>query len=62
MGKIKVASNYSLIIEGKKHCQGEIVEVVDTSKYIGKKYATIIEETEKIEKTPKEKIKGKNKE
>lgn len=66
MGKIKIAPNYSVVIEGKKYNQGEIVEVTDTSKYIGKKYAIIIEKSleKKIseeKEIPREKSKSKGK-
>lgn len=46
MGEIKIAPNYSIVINGKKYTQGEIVKVADTSKYEGKKYAIIIKKSE----------------
>lgn len=52
MGEIKIAPNFSMVINGKKYNQGEIVEVEDTSKFEGKKFAIIIK---KSEAAPKEK-------
>lgn len=50
MGEIKIAPNYSIVINGKKYTQGEIVKVADTSKYEGKKYAIIIKKSEVVVK------------
>nr|DAJ69846.1 MAG TPA: hypothetical protein [Caudoviricetes sp.] len=57
MGKIKIAPNYSVFINGIKRVQNEVVEVEDTSRYIGKRYAIILEES-----TPKKEDKEDKKE
>lgn len=58
MGKIKIAPNYSVFIDGTRHDQNEVVEVEDTSKYIGKKYIIILEESNPKKEDKKETSKG----
>lgn len=54
MGKIKIAPNYSVFINGIKRVQNEVVEVEDTSRYIGKRYAIILEESTPEKENKKE--------
>jgi hypothetical protein len=58
MGKIKIAPNYSVFIDGVRYDQNETVEVEDTSKYIGKKYVIILEESNSEKEDKKETSKG----
>ena len=58
MGKIKIAPNYSVFINGIKRVQNEVVEVEDTSRYIGKRYAIILEESTPKKEDKKETSKG----
>lgn len=61
MGKIKIAPNYSVFINGIKRVQNEVVEVEDTSRYIGKRYAIILEESTSKKENKKESSKGNRK-
>lgn len=58
MGKIKIAPNYSVFIDGTRYDQNEVVEVEDTSKYIGKRYAIILEASNTEKEDKKETSKG----
>lgn len=58
MGKIKIAPTYSVMIDGKRYKPDSIVEVEDTSKYIGKRYAIILEESTFKKEDKKETSKG----
>lgn len=58
MGKIKIVPPYSVVINKKRYKPDSIVEVEDTSKYIGKRYAIILETSNTEKEDKKETSKG----